>query len=107
MIQTAKPSNKSFDPIPPLSLEFTSAGPGYTALEYNQRVADQDLMLQILLTKSNGYKWVEEEFFRGEKRSNGKYTHNYPDGLKDIRYTLIGISEGSGIPKIVTRTVEF
>jgi len=105
-----KPSQKSFDPIPPLSLEFVYADESncVVELEYNQREPDQDLHLQILLTADNDYKWVEEEYFKGEKRSKGKFTHRHPEKLKEIHYALVGIpNEPSDISKLVTRTVEF
>jgi hypothetical protein len=101
----AIPSNQSFDPVPPLSLEFVYADESncVVQLEYNQREPDLDLQLQILMTYKDGTKITESEYFT--ERSGGKFTHDHPKGLKEIRYTLMGL-EGD-MMKIVTRTVEF
>ena len=55
------------------------------------------------MTYKDGTKITESEYFT--ERSGGKFTHDHPKGLKEIRYTLMGL-EGD-MMKIVTRTVEF
>jgi len=100
----AIPTKQSFDPVPPLSLEFVYADESscVVQLEYNQREPDLDLQLQILMTYKDGRKMTESEYL--PERSGGKFTHDHPKGLQEIRYTLMGL-EGD-MMKIVTRTVE-
>ena len=104
MINTAKPSRKTFDPIPPLSLDIVSVDGGAVELQYKQREPDADLQLHIILTDNNDHKWVEVVYFESDLRAQGQYTHSYPNNVKDIRYTILSLGP---MMKQCSRTVEF